>query len=291
MRFSIPVADRQHMGDLRAPRFNYQVMEVGSQRAICWDELMSEIWPQPRLCVRSLGLTAITAPRRTSLWPWAPPRETGGSCQSQPITCSIIWAPQRYLWVPHTWLTPDESFCPGLVDEFDPRWVILIQQGESVDQQERFMDLISNGQRGRMDDQRCSLDPSRSAPCTPSNSRKVDANSAGEICLCSFLSLGFSFWFHEILNLLFYFSRLLIYFQDSDKFFSLLANTQSRRLDDQRVSLPSLPGLQKEQEKSTSGTDSSYLCYMVSKVQVSSVLWKEMMGPYAKMFYFLLNFS
>lgn len=58
---------------------------------------------------------------------------------------------------------------------------------------------------------------------------------------------------------------------DSEMFFSLLANTQSRRLDDQRVSLPSLPGLQKEQEKSTSGADSSYLCYMVSKVQVSTL--------------------
>lgn len=49
-------------------------------------------------------------------------------------------------------------------------------------------------------------------------------------------------------------------------FLNLLADTQSRRLDDQRVSLPSLPGLQNE--KDTAMGDSSYLCYMVSKVQV-----------------------
>lgn len=53
---------------------------------------------------------------------------------------------------------------------------------------------------------------------------------------------------------------------------------QSRRLDDQRVSLPSMPGLHKEQETSTSGSDSSYLCYMVSKVQVSTVLRTEVLG-------------
>lgn len=134
-----------------------------------------------------------------------------------------------------------------------------------------------------MDDQRCSLDPSRSAPCTPKNTRKIDVNSAGEICFCLFfrcemfwlVSCTFIFQFQVIWNLCLFFSPPrwpMIECPDSDKFFSLLANTQSRRLDDQRVSLPSLPGLQKEQETSTSGSDSSYLCYMVSKVQVSTVL-------------------
>ncbi|XP_037112678.1 uncharacterized protein LOC119125857 isoform X2 [Syngnathus acus] len=57
--------------------------------------------------------------------------------------------------------------------------------------------------------------------------------------------------------------------EDFDALFNLLTNSQSRRLDDQRVSLPSLPGLDKNEPQSSSDTDSSYLCYMVSKVQGS----------------------
>uniref|UniRef100_A0A672HU32 Uncharacterized protein n=1 Tax=Salarias fasciatus TaxID=181472 RepID=A0A672HU32_SALFA len=70
-------------------------------------------------------------------------------------------------------------------------------EAESPDAQQKFIDMINQGQRGRMEDQRCSFDPSK----------------------------------------------------NSEMFFNLLANTQSRRLDDQRVSLPTLPGLQSDNSK------------------------------------------
>lgn len=51
--------------------------------------------------------------------------------------------------------------------------------------------MISHGQRGRMDDQCCSLDPSRSAPCTPRHTdRKVAAGTLKAIFIfCIFLLL------------------------------------------------------------------------------------------------------
>lgn len=79
----------------------------------------------------------------------------------------------------------------------------------------------------------------------------------------------------------FFMSALLL---DTETFFNLLANTQSHRLDDQRVSLPSLPGLQNE--SNTSNGDSSYLCYMVSKVQVSMILQTFTKNPCIKLFSF-----
>ncbi|XP_069380658.1 uncharacterized protein [Paralichthys olivaceus] len=113
-------------------------------------------------------------------------------------------------------------------------------KSESPDEQVKFMSMISHGQRGRMDDQRCSLNPSKSAPCTPQNTERKLASSS---------NTG----------------------PDSETFFNLLANTQSNRLDDQRVSLQPLPGLQKEKIASTAAGDSSHLCYMVSKVQGSRI--------------------
>ncbi|XP_061604249.1 uncharacterized protein LOC133465438 isoform X7 [Phyllopteryx taeniolatus] len=110
-------------------------------------------------------------------------------------------------------------------------------KAHSGEEHQKLMNLVHRGQRGRMEDQCCSLDPCQSAPCTPRLSDRKPLTDTSN--------------------------------KDSDAFFNLLANTQSRRLDDQRVSLPSLPGLDKKEPEPSIGVDSSYLCYMVSKVQGS----------------------
>lgn len=61
---------------------------------------------------------------------------------------------------------------------------------------------------------------------------------------------------------------------DPEKFFMLLANSQGRRLDDQRVSLPPLPGIKTESTTSASTAaemDASNLCNILSKVQVGPI--------------------
>ncbi|XP_040045789.2 uncharacterized protein LOC120827174 isoform X5 [Gasterosteus aculeatus] len=125
--------------------------------------------------------------------------------------------------------TPDRSRKDPLVQDQQ-------LQEELSPEEVKFMNLISNGQRGRMDDQRCSLDPSRSAPCSPKLIDRKPAASSSNTGL------------------------------DLEMLFSLLSNFQSQRLDNQRVSLQLLPGLKKE--NATSGVEnSSDLCDMVSKAQ------------------------
>uniref|UniRef100_A0A3B4WCY3 Purkinje cell protein 2 n=1 Tax=Seriola lalandi dorsalis TaxID=1841481 RepID=A0A3B4WCY3_SERLL len=100
-----------------------------------------------------------------------------------------------------------------------------------------FFNLMSHSQRGRMDEQRCVLN------VTPQSTPKHKPSQSTMP-------------------------------KDSEKFLNLLANSQGRRLDDQRVSLPSLPGIQNGGTTSTSTAaemDASYLCYMVSKVQVCPI--------------------
>ncbi|CAL1588130.1 unnamed protein product [Knipowitschia caucasica] len=104
--------------------------------------------------------------------------------------------------------------------------------------EDKLVDMIQQGQRGRMEDQRCQFTPSKSAPTTPRTDQRKPLPNLG---------------------------------METESFLSVLASSQSRRLDDQRVFLPSLPGLanKKEESNSNSNPESNYLCYMVSKVQGS----------------------
>uniref|UniRef100_A0A667YZZ7 Uncharacterized protein n=1 Tax=Myripristis murdjan TaxID=586833 RepID=A0A667YZZ7_9TELE len=81
--------------------------------------------------------------------------------------------------------------------------------------QVKFLKMMHHAQRGRMDEQRCSLQPSKSTPVTP-----LHNGSAGHIAP-----------------------------KEADDFFKIIASSQGRRLDDQRVALPTLPGISGSSDK------------------------------------------
>ncbi|KAL0992628.1 hypothetical protein UPYG_G00095960 [Umbra pygmaea] len=72
-------------------------------------------------------------------------------------------------------------------------------------EQENFLAMVKHAQRGRMDDQRCTLEPIVTTVSTPNDTPSV------------------------LLD------------EEFDWFFNMLENTQCRRIDDQRATLPSLP--------------------------------------------------
>ncbi|XP_051987762.1 uncharacterized protein LOC127647526 [Xyrauchen texanus] len=93
-------------------------------------------------------------------------------------------------------------------------------------EQEHLLSIVSNAQRGRMDEQRCSFGPRT--------------------------------------------SQVHVYSQDPDELFQLLVNSKSRRLDDQRVTLTSLPGMEAftikdQKEGNTLKANFDQICNMVSR--------------------------
>lgn len=123
-----------------------------------------------------------------------------------------------------------------------------------------------------MDEQRCTLNISPKS--TPTHRPTQDVLRKGLNLVSVLLYLYFQVfmvrygwfkWFH-------YTSLTVFTFPDADpeKFFSLLANSQGRRLDDQRLSLPALPGIQNGNAKSNSASeaDAGNLCNVIAKAQV-----------------------
>lgn len=79
-----------------------------------------------------------------------------------------------------------------------------------------FFDLLSKFQSSRMDDQRCQLDESPNGE----NAGGTDPNTLSDMIDASLLTSP-----------------------QTEELFDLIASSQSRRLDDQRVSVSNLPGL------------------------------------------------
>ncbi|XP_015211008.1 G-protein-signaling modulator 2 isoform X2 [Lepisosteus oculatus] len=93
---------------------------------------------------------------------------------------------------------------------------------------EGFFDLLSRFQSNRMDDQRCSIEDSKSRLSVPSATSSTPPRAMKKSHSVSVVS------------------------PHTDQFLDLLASSQSRRLDDQRASVGNFPGLRINQQNSQS---------------------------------------
>lgn len=112
--------------------------------------------------------------------------------------------------------------------------------------------MISDVQSGRLEDQRCSLPPSTSTPVTPIHNGTALNRSTGQPCIV--LKLNFVSQRHFRNNI-----WLSITGADADAFFSRISSAQARRLDDQRVALPALPGISGSSE--SKGNTKVWICF------------------------------
>uniref|UniRef100_A0AAQ5X1L4 G protein signaling modulator 2, like n=1 Tax=Amphiprion ocellaris TaxID=80972 RepID=A0AAQ5X1L4_AMPOC len=113
------------------------------------------------------------------------------------------------------------SYFLALTNPFLPICAITFLAPGSRDTigEDGFFDLLSRFQGNRMDDQRCTLDGQSHLPAHPSPSSTLPVSEAKSISE------------HETP------------LQDPGHFLELLASSQARRLDDQRVNLSHFPGL------------------------------------------------
>ncbi len=126
-------------------------------------------------------------------------------------------------------------------------------------EQDQLLCLVSQAQSGRMDEQRCSINP-----LSP---RHMDNSQSGKSVMCN---NGSNSYKDLTKSAQFLFLHTLQTDQDVENFFQLIANTQNRPFDDQRATLNQLPEI--KPPHGMTSQDSDQLFSMVSRMQASKML-------------------